>query len=99
MNNIEQLNDDWEILNVTVDSGAVDNVLNKECASQIGTKETNMSRSGGYYTVANDTRTYNEGERVIRGYLKDGKPAEMTFQVCDVNGPTENVQSRESGNL
>ena len=92
LNNVENLNNDWEVLNITVDSGAIDNVLSQECASQFGTKETRMSKNGGYYTAANDTKIFNEGERVIKGYTNDGKPGEMTFQVCKVNGPLGSVR-------
>ena len=45
------------------------------------------TRRKGYYTAANDTKIYNEGEREVSGYTAEGKQAGMTFQVCAVNGP------------
>ena len=50
------IDDEWEWINVTVDSGAVDHVVNKECGKQFGKRETEMSRRKGYYTAANDTK-------------------------------------------
>ena len=61
--------------------------MNPECASQFGKRETAMSRRRGYYTAANDTNIYNEGEREIEGFTEEGRNAGMTFQVCAVNGP------------
>ena len=81
------IDEEWEWINVTVDSGAVDHVVDEECAKQFGRRETEMSRRKGYYTAANDTKIYNEGEREIRGFTAEGKKAGMTFQVCAVNGP------------
>ena len=55
------IDEDWEELTVTVDSGAVDHVMNGRDGSQFETKSTEMSRRGGYYKAANDTKIYNEG--------------------------------------
>ena len=42
------IDDDWEEINVTVDSGAVDHVAGDKVAAQFGTRDTEMSRRGGY---------------------------------------------------
>ena len=81
------IDEEWEWINVTVDSGAVDHVVDKECGKQFGRRETEMSRRKGYYTAANDTKIYNEGEREVSGFTAEGRQAGMTFQVCAVNGP------------
>ena len=61
-------------------------------AAQFGTRETEMSRKGGYYMAANDTRIYNKGERTVMGYTKEGKKAGMVFQICGVSGPLGSVR-------
>jgi hypothetical protein len=83
---------EWEEINITVDSGAVDHVAGKDVGSQFQMKDTEMSKKGGYYMAANDTRIYNEGERRVTGYTKEGKKAGMVFQVCNVNGPLGSVR-------
>ena len=89
---VEKVNEDWEIINVTVDSGAVDNVAPEEIGEQFEVKETKMSQKKGYYTAANGTKIYNQGERDIVGRTKEGSPAVMTFQVCAVDGPLGSVR-------
>ena len=86
------LDDEWEEINITVDSGAVDYVAGKEVGSQFSMKDTATSRKGGYYMAANDTKIYNEGERRVLGYTKEGRKAGMIFQVCKVNGPLGSVR-------
>ena len=44
---VEKTNEDWEIIDVTVDSGAVDNVVPEEIGEQFEVKETRMSKKGG----------------------------------------------------
>ena len=44
---VEKVNEDWEIINVTVDSGAVDNVAPEEIGEQFEVKETKMSQKKG----------------------------------------------------
>ena len=46
---------------MTVYSGAVDHVMNGRGGSQFETTATEMSKRGGYYKAASDTRIYNEG--------------------------------------
>ena len=77
---------------MTVDSGAVDHVMNGRDGSQFETKSTEMSRRGGYYKAANDTKIYNEGAKQVKGYTTEGRMAEMNFQVCGVSGPLAAVR-------
>ena len=86
------IDEDWEELTVTVDSGAVDHVMNGRDGSQFETKSTEMSRRGGYYKAANDTKIYNEGAKQVKGYTTEGRMAEMNFQVCGVSGPLAAVR-------
>ena len=88
----EDIDEEWEYINVTVDSGAVDHVVNEECGKQFGVRETEMSKKGGYYVAANNTKIYNKGERDVKGYTEEGRKAGMTFQVAGVNGPLGSVR-------
>jgi hypothetical protein len=88
---VEKIDENREIINATVDSGAVDNVVPEELGEQFEVKEARMSKKGGYYTAADGTNIYNQGERDIMGRTKEGAPAIMTFQVCAVDGPLGSV--------
>ena len=70
--NVEEVDAEWEVINITADSGAVDNAVNRECGGQFGMRETRMSKNGGYYTVANDVTIYNEGERGVKEIIING---------------------------
>jgi hypothetical protein len=79
------IDEEWEWINVTVDSGAVDHVVDKECGKQFGRRETEVSRRKGYYTAANDTKIYNEGEREVTGYTVEGRAASTVYPVTSLS--------------
>jgi hypothetical protein len=83
----EHVDENWEVIRVTLDSGATDHVIDEETGKQFGMQETATSRRGGYYRAANNTKIMNMGERKIAGYTTEGRKAGMVFQVCGVNGP------------
>ena len=60
----------WEVIPVTVDSGAVDTVGPKTVARNFPTRETDDSRLGRNFRAANGSRINNYGEKVIQGRTK-----------------------------
>jgi hypothetical protein len=97
--NMQNWEKSWELIKVNVDSGAIDNVCNKEIGKDFAVKETKMSKGKGYYMSASKHKIYNEGEKTIVGQNDMGLPAGMTFQVCDVKGPLGSVRRIcEAGN-
>jgi hypothetical protein len=97
--NMQEWEKSWDLIKVNVDSGAIDNVCNKEIGKEFAVKETKMSKGKGYYMSASKHKIYNEGEKTIVGQNDMGLPAGMTFQVCDVKGPLGSVRRIcEAGN-
>jgi hypothetical protein len=88
-----------ELIEVNVDSGAIDSCLPPNIGSQFKVRSTKMSENGGYYTSASGGVIYNEGERDIKGVTEDGQEVGMTFQVTKVRGPLGSVRRIcEAGN-
>ena len=55
--------DKWECIEVVMDSGAVDHVINPRIAPQFRVNQTENSRNGAYYTAANGTKIKHWGEK------------------------------------
>ena len=53
----------YEVIEVNVDSGAIDSCIPPDVASMFKVRATKMSENGGYYTSASGGVIYNEGER------------------------------------
>ena len=97
------IDDDWEEITITVDSGAIDHVTNERDGSQFKTKETDMSKKGGYYKAANDTNIYNEGMNKGTGvYFGGANGGDGIPGVCSIgalSGGKEDVSGGESGGV
>ena len=61
--NMQEWEKSWDLIKVNVDSGAIDNVCNKEIGKEFAVKETKMSKGKGYYMSASKHKIYNEGEK------------------------------------
>merc|ERR1711994_513217 len=75
---------DWETLELTVDSGAVDHVGPPEAATGFDVQESEKSRAGFNYIVANGSPLPNEGEKHLAGMSLDWKPMKLKMQVANV---------------
>ena len=64
---------DWEELEVTIDSGAVDTVGPRGIAPKVPLEETDASRNGRYYTAANGTKIAIHGMKKVQGYTEEGR--------------------------
>ena len=78
------MGDSWEKIEVTVDSGAADHVSNDKVGHGVTIRETEASKRGMNYRVANGAPIPNRGETVLRGVTDDGTPLGFTAQITDV---------------
>ena len=84
--------DIWEMIEVTIDSGACDTVLPTGMLASISLEETEMSREGAEYEVANGATILNMGQkRCILMTQGSNVAKSITFQVCDVHKPLMSV--------
>ena len=87
--NIGSVNEyEWEHMPrpLVIDSGAAETVIPTEWFPLHGVQESHGSKSGVYYTTADGTPVYNEGEKTLTMSTLDGEHArKMTFQVARVN--------------
>ena len=88
LNNLE---DEWEELEMAVDSGATETVVGLEMLKAIKLIEGQAFKRGVKYEVANGVRIPNMGEKTFVGTTDDGTKREITAQVCDVNKPLLSV--------
>ena len=77
--------DKYELVEITVDSGAGESVIPPELMAQFGTQPTDASRSGEEYIAASGDVIQNEGERTCDVVTLEGVSRKITFQVTGVN--------------
>ena len=75
---------EWEVIKVTVDSGAVDTVTPRSTAKYFPILETEASRRGLDYRAANGTNIKNHGARSVQGISSEFKQMNMIMNVADV---------------
>ena len=76
---------DWEEIDLAVDSGATETVVNEDMLESIDTKAGPASKRGVEYEVANGVRIPNLGEKKFVAVSEGGTARNITAQVCDVN--------------
>ena len=76
---------EWEEIELAVDSGASETVIGEDMLTSVATKEGPASRRGVQYEVANGVRIPNLGEKHFQGFTEEGMPRNLKAQVCDVN--------------
>ena len=82
----------WEMIEITIDSGACDTVLPSNMLSSIRTESTEASRNGDEYEVANGHCIVNEGQkRCMMMTPGSTTPKGVVFQVSDVHKPLMSV--------
>ena len=74
--------DECEKIAVTLDSGTVDHVGPKHVAEAFEVKESDKSRRGFKYQVANDIEIPNEGEKWISGCGEDWQLVKIHHKGC-----------------
>ena len=74
--------DEEEVIEVTVDSGAVNTVGPPDVGKAFETYETEASRTGKNFKAANGSPILNYGEKRITGDTDDGRKIQMRMTVC-----------------
>jgi myosin heavy subunit len=83
---------EWEVLELAVDSGATETVVNEDNIESVDTLPGTASRRGVKYEVANGVRIPNLGEKKFIGVSEEGSQRNITAQVCDVSKPLLSVK-------
>ena len=76
---------EWEELEMAVDSGATETVVGEDMLKNIHLKEGSAYKRGVQYEVASGELIPNLGEKQFLGYSDGGEARNITAQVCDVN--------------
>ena len=69
----EERQNNWEVIPITIDSGAVDTVGPKQAGRNFPIRPTKESRAGMVYRGANGSHIENYGEIGLEGELVEGK--------------------------
>ena len=77
----------WELVTITVDSGASETVAPFSMARHIPVTDSAASLRGVVYEVANGARIHNKGEKKCLMQSTNGTERLLSFQVCDVHKP------------
>jgi predicted RNase H-like nuclease (RuvC/YqgF family) len=83
---------EWEILELAVDSGATETVVNEDNIESVNTQPGMASKRGVKYEVANGVRIPNLGEKKFVAVSEEGSQRNITAQVCDVSKPLLSVK-------
>ena len=83
----EELNSvyDDEYLELTIDSGAGENVMSEHMAPKTPVEYSKEQDAGVVYTAANGEIMPNRGKKVLRVITKEGQAKAMNMQITDVN--------------
>ena len=82
----------WEEIELAVDSGATETVVNEDMLTSVETTEGDAYKRGVEYEVASGQTIPNMGEKRFIAVSESGGVRAMTAQVCDVNKPLLSVR-------
>ena len=83
--------ENYEVVRVAADSGAVDHVAPKSTGKKFRVRDTEASKRGMHCAAANGPEIANRGEKTISGATEDNVPLSMTWQVAEVKEPLTSV--------
>lgn len=93
---VEQI-PEWELLEMAVDSGAGETVLEEGVVKCVEAVDGEAKRRGVRYEVADGTLMANEGEKKFVAMTDEGNPRRMVGQVCGVNKSLLSVRRVTAG--
>ena len=88
---------EWELLEMAVDSGAGETVLEEGVVRCVETLEGEPKRRGVRYEAADGMLMANEGEKKFVAVTEEGNPRRMVGQVCGVNKSLLSVRRVAAG--
>jgi len=83
--NAVEVSDEWDVIEMAVDSGATETVLNDDMLTSVETVEGEACKRGVQYEVASGGLIPNIGEKRFVAVSDSGMKRRMRAQVCDVN--------------
>ena len=90
---------DYEIITVTVDSGAYNTVGPPKTGTYFDLTPTEASARGRHYRAANGSVIRNHGQRVVKGRTNEGTLVSLPIQIADVSKVLGSVREMvDSGN-
>ena len=101
VNEVPKANQDanFEVISVTVDSGAFNTVGPPKVGTYFNLTPTEASAQGKHYRAANGSIIRNHGQRVVTGRTEEGTLVSMPIQVADVSKVLGSVREMvKSGN-
>ena len=84
-NAVGEAQPEWQEIEFAVDSGATESVINEDMLPAIPLTESEASKRGVKYEVANGVRIPNLGQKQFDGITDDESLRNIKVQVCDVN--------------
>ena len=85
INSVDIDREEWQEVEMAVDSGATETVVSPDMLTNIETVEGNAYRRGVQYEVASGELIDNKGEKRFEAHGEYGEVRTITAQVCDVN--------------
>ena len=101
VNEVPRVNPDvnFEVIEVTVDSGAYNTVGPPKVGTHFNLVPTEASSQGKHYRAANGSVIRNHGQRVVTGRTDEGTLVSMPIQIADVSKVLGSVREMvKSGN-
>ena len=86
-NSLCHLNDQWMKIDAVLDSGAAESVALADIAPWVPISESMGSKRGQTYMSACGEKLPNLGQKQMKVWTNEGKPAMATFQCADVTRP------------
>ena len=77
----------WRIVELMVDSGAVDNVGHPKLFPKYSLRASGGSKNRLHYLAANNGKTNIQGEQLLSCMTEDGVPFKLTIQSAAVSRP------------
>ena len=81
---VDYVHDD-QFVEVTIDSGAGENVMSENMAPRVPVQHSSEQDAGVVYVAANGDTMPNRGKKVLHVVTKEGQSRRMNMQVTDVN--------------
>ena len=88
---VANTDDGWELVEMTIDSGAAETVVPPESINAVSTTPSEASRRGTTYEVANGQRIANLGEKTFCAATDEGYVRQLKAQIAEVNRPLLSV--------
>ena len=79
--------EEWQEIEVVMDSGSGDSVAPTTLAPGVSVRESVGPKQGQHYVSATGNRIPNLGEKVLEAATEEGNHHRVTFQVTDVSRP------------